>query len=785
MIRYILILVFALMWLSSASFMLGNVSSSPRLGDATEFYGPFNWQVVSQGVGFKNNLPEFLIYGRVIDNNQVHPVVVKADFLEWARSFSDKGRATIGGIFLTQLQERPFVTSWDVNHDAGFSIGLFNLRINLSFIFWAFLTVTLPLIFYSWLSSDVTYVASPQERWKEDDLFEQRVKDIELDYKERSSALRFKTFMLALLGYMVLWGAIALIASIGLGLSFSVDAFMQLGYYSFILALPFFWVSFKLAKSLLIQGGRNSGVQVRPKDVPQLFTLLEKIQSRVKGPSFDKVFIDMEMNASVSRHSGLLGSFGFGPVVLTLGLPLMQSLTTDQLAGVIGHEYGHIAARDNALSHWLYRIRSSWLNIDKNLKAEPLWYILKLNVFYKWFIGVFNAYNFTLSRQCEYDADKMAAKISGAENIAEALVAIEVRHKYISKVFWDRIWQGTEKLSKPFGDPYQKLGIFIKLIDPKDFNIDDIKNKETNYKDTHPSIKDRLRVLGEKFPSLHALDNSAAGELLGNRFENQLALVFDRVWEKHNLKKWYKLNRDYQSAVGFMDSIADKKLSNLTEDELYTAVTAAHTIGAENKVIDVCEEITIRNPKNIVAKVNLLGYRLTHDKNESALLELDDLMNVHPEQLPAICRFAVKYLEEQGRYEEAKVYQFRLDDWKYKSDAAEEERKNIYPSDVFVYHSVSPEYVKKINAVISKKTNVSKAWMVQKKIGYFKEKPLFVIVLKQSMFGFRDRNKIVREIKRAMSKAGFPQFFSFFWVDEVKGLKKKIEKIEGSLIYKK
>ena len=78
-----------------------------------------------------------------------------------------------------------------------------------------------------------------------------------------------------------------------------------------------------------------------------------------------------------------------------------------------------------------------------------------------------------------------------------------------------------------------------------------------------------------------------------------------------------------------------------------------------------------------------------------------------------------------------------------------------------------------------------KAWLVKKEIGYFKENPLFIIALKRSLFSFKDRRRITKEIKISMAKAGFPSFFSYFWVEDIKGLKSRVEKQKSSLIYKK
>lgn len=170
-----------------------------------------------------------------------------------------------------------------------------------------------------------------------------------------------------------------------------------------------------------------------------MFKVLDKICKKAKGPKFKRVFIDQNLNASVIRNGGVLGFFGMGPVVLTLGLPLMQSMDKKHLVGVIGHEYGHVAAKDNAWGQWIYRIRNSWLRLGERLDFDRLWYALKLNRFYDWFIATFNAHSFALSRRCEYEADAFSARLVGKEAMAGALSSLVVFGNQYDEKFWNKI----------------------------------------------------------------------------------------------------------------------------------------------------------------------------------------------------------------------------------------------------------------------------------------------------------------------------------------------------------
>lgn len=644
------------------------------------------------------------------------------------------------------------------------------------------LLAALPL--YLWMTTDKAQAISPQERYRQDEFFRQKVRDLEIDYKDKPPELRSKTVWLALLGYGVVWGSIGLLIAAGIALGMAAIRYANAGNLPGLVGLIPIAFALRLAKSLLSPRGGDSGVRLTRKNAPVLFRLLDKIRSRGKGPGFARVFIDMEMNASVSRHNGLAGFFGFGPVTLTLGLPLMQALSTNQLAAVVGHEYGHVAARDNALGQWIYRIRNSWLYLEENLKTEHLWYALRLNRFYRWFMSIFKAYSFTLSRQCEYEADAFAAKVAGPKNIAGALVAMELRAGQLRSGFWDDIWQKSSVSPEPTGAPYQRLGRFLK----QPLNIKEslplLSKAVTGYDSTHPALPDRIAALREEISAPEPLEISAATRLLGAPLEAQLAAAFDRAWQEHNRDAWKKRHQECLSASRTLDILQSRKISSLTRDELSQMISAAHTLQDDRKIMAACQEIMAREPDNMAASVNLLGLRLINDNDESALLKMDDLVRLHPEHMPTACRYALRYLKAQERDEEAKVYQFRLDEWQYNHQAAEEERKLIFPTDVFTPHNIMPEYVKKLTSLLRLHSVIGKAWMVRKDVDYMKDKPLFVIGLQPALFRrFSRRQNTIPELKRAVAQSNLPPYFEFFWVGEVKGLKKRLKKVANSRIY--
>ena len=778
--RLLLSVLFLCFWLPIAAFMLDNASLSPPLKMA-QTYGPIAWKADRKDIvtGLAH-LPLFEIYGHTTAAPQ-RPVAIRTDLFRWATlsNFDNNDWQ----LFATDRLARPFVTQWDIEHDAGLWLRLGSARFNLIFLLWALLTLSFPMLFGFWISADPAKVTSPRERWERDEAFRQKVRDLEVDYKGRSAALRSHTVLLAFMGYGALLCAILLLLCAGVGVAVVVVTLTQAGGLAGLAMMVPVGFALKLGSALLRPRGGDSGVRLEPKDAPALFAMLDKIREKGKGPAFERVFITGILNASVSRHTGKLGFFGFGPVTLSLGLPLMQALSPEQLEAVVSHEYGHVAAKDNAFGQWVYRIRNSWLYLGDRLKTEQLWYVLRLNDFYQWFLGFFSAYSFMLSRLCEFEADAFAGRIVGNRQIAEALVAVDIYSERMRADFWDKIWEKAKVAPEPVETPFLTMvGFFRQQRDVRDM-LPGIEKEETGFTSTHPATIERVRALGATLAAPPPLSGSAAAALLGV-LETHLSAAFDKSWQVQNRSVWRERYMQHQYCLRRRGELTERPIGQLSRDELYDLVSVAGLLDDDKMVIKACNEILEREPENMSARVNMLGYRLTTQNDESAILKMEDILRTHPRHTAVICRFALRFFHKQERLGEAKVWQFRLDEWEYRRQAADEERQQIYLTDTFTPHYVTAEYVAKIRNYFRQHKVVGRIYLVRKQVTYLKEEPMIVAGIVRNPWVL-NRRAANEELRRLCADFPFKSQVHVFVLNRLPGLEGKISKVADALIYKR
>lgn len=784
--RLLFAVLFLAIWLPCLLFTITNATTQAPLPAVTAMKGPAEWKYADRGFEMEGLNPHLYLYGVTGDNTTFR---LDADVIEWM--YSGKGRSSRhkvkkGPVFETGLAERPWVSQWDIDHDASMKFSLGGLRFNWHFMMGLFMTILLPPLFLLWQFAEDVAISTPQERKQRDENFLALVKAVEARAKDDPKWLQKRTVRLALLGYAVILGSILLMIPVGLGLGAAVLVLSggnaAAAKLAFVLAAVPIGFAFVLAKSLLLPRYDMPGVEIRQQDAPALFDFLNHIIKETHGPRFARVFISNEMNASVSRHTGLLGFFGFGPVLLTLGLPLMQAVTKEQLGGVIGHEYGHVAAKDNALGQWIYRIRNSWMVLEERLQLEQLWYTLKLNRFYSWFIAVFSAYSFTLSRKCEYEADAFAAKLAGPAVTAAALSTIAVRGDEGGDKYWREVWKLAETSPDVTGaKPFSRLAQFF--TEPRDSGeiVAAILREKTGYASTHPSTLDRVAALGQSFAAPAPLDRSAARDLLGP-LEDQLATRFDTEWQAAVREQWQFVHADFAALAQRLAVLKEKPLDSLTREELTALANTAGHLREDATIIAASEEMLKRAPDDAEARLNLAVLKLEKG-DENMLRELEEVAKLDARLLAPACSQALGYLHKNNRADEAKVFEDKLSAWEYEREAAAQERGLVLWKDEWLPHGLPAETVDHLKAHCAQFPSLHTVYLAQKKVKYMPEYPSYLVAFFPRSQWFRSQKKLQEEINAFIGTSGLDSRFVFINAAPLKAVFEKLKTIAGAEIY--
>jgi len=173
----------------------------------------------------------------------------------------------------------------------------------------------------------------------------------------------------------------------------------------------------------------------------QLWAFIDNICKETGAPKPKSIYIDPDVNAYVSYTNMWLSLFLPVKKELTIGLGLVSCLNLSEFKAVVTHEFGHFAQRSmkigsyiisaNTIIHDMIYSRDKWDDILDKWRASDIrlsaaawvitpmiWVIRQILTLFYQFLNIMYS---SLSREMEFNADKVAVSTSGSNAIISAL----------------------------------------------------------------------------------------------------------------------------------------------------------------------------------------------------------------------------------------------------------------------------------------------------------------------------------------------------------------------------
>jgi Zn-dependent protease with chaperone function len=248
-------------------------------------------------------------------------------------------------------------------------------------------------------------------------------------------------FMLAYLGLMAWfgWTAYRLVAKLLAGAGGDGGALVTL-----LVAGCTAFLAVFMAKALIFRRRTevsSADIEISAAQHPELFAFLHRLADEARAPRPYRVFLSPRVNASVSYDLTLLNLLLPSRKNLEIGLALVNVLSLGELKAVLAHEFGHFAQRSMAVGRWVYvaqqiaahivakrdaldtvlatlsrlDLRIAWIGWALSL---VVWSIRSLvEIVFRWVLIAQRA----LSREMEFQADLVAASLTGSDALVHAL----------------------------------------------------------------------------------------------------------------------------------------------------------------------------------------------------------------------------------------------------------------------------------------------------------------------------------------------------------------------------
>lgn len=205
----------------------------------------------------------------------------------------------------------------------------------------------------------------------------------------------------------------------------------------------YYLVKFLFAKVKTDNSGR---VEITAANEPELFRIINDVASKTGNPPPKHVYVTAEVNAAVIYNSNFRSLFFRESKNLIIGVGLLNTCTVAELRAIIAHEFGHFSQDSMRVGSYVYQANK--IIHDLLFNNEGYHNALQTVASASSFIGVFVqlsvaiangirrlltlAYNIvykrymSLSREMEFEADMVAAKLCGGIHLSECLTRMEL-----------------------------------------------------------------------------------------------------------------------------------------------------------------------------------------------------------------------------------------------------------------------------------------------------------------------------------------------------------------------
>jgi Zn-dependent protease with chaperone function len=544
-------------------------------------------------------------------------------------------------------------------------------------------------------------------------------------------------------------------------------------------------------RSVTARVSEPEGKELSAAEAPELFDLVRTTASALSARRPAKILIDNAFNAAVVTipRFGIFGQ----KVLLIIGLPLMRALSPEQFKAVIAHEMGHISGKHGAFAKWAYQMTEAWNRLLASQASVDHKFGSLYQGFIDRFIPFFAAYSFVLMREHEKDADRGAVELAGAKPLGEALLLMDIKAIGIAEDFWPEI----QRQNITRDTPPEKL--FTTLLDSLAFHngprsAESLRKAiavPTDFSDTHPSLADRLRLIGywttgelPPMPNNEATD--AAAFYLGESAA-KLAQQFDEEWHQAAREPWLERYRSLQESQKRISELEERRssadLSHEEMRELARLLTDREGIPAARSVI---EEAAARFPDDAIALYNLGLVRLEQD-DDGGLILLDKAADIDRSLKFDTDQMSFAFLRRKGRFDEAKRYANSIDDQAETFKKAENERNAVLPGDKFEISDLPHEFLDSIPAKLAGLDEITSLYAVHKQVEYMREFPLrvlFIAVRKKGRIRNRHDADAATILSIVMQRLSTGEFHYFVLLQgKWAGTQYYLERISGARFY--
>jgi heat shock protein HtpX len=250
---------------------------------------------------------------------------------------------------------------------------------------------------------------------------------------------------------------------------------------------------------------REPGRRLARDEAPELFHIVEDLAQQAKTAPPTELYVTALVDLGVTETGGL---FGKSRRVLVLGVPLLAMIDVGELRAALAHELGHFTGGETRLSGIVSYTLAAFRGVTASVAAQPPSRLLavRLTLGLGRGLALLLVHGYTQlflrvtspgRRRQELAADAMAAAHAGRENLRRALEKLEVGvptyERYVTQEVAEAVLRGG--MPEDLLDGYRLFRERFLGTDAGRAFEAEVRARTTHPHDTHPAVRERLRLV--------------------------------------------------------------------------------------------------------------------------------------------------------------------------------------------------------------------------------------------------------------------------------------------------
>lgn len=285
---------------------------------------------------------------------------------------------------------------------------------------------------------------------------------------------------------------------------------------------------------------RVKGLKLSKELAPGLYELIAAMRKFSPRPSIRSIVLTDQYELRI-EETPRFGYPFWTTNTLIIGLPMLQTLTEEQLRGEVLRRLCQYSSGRFRPSHWLFRTRLLWRKYLDAMSQRKRFGETPVRWFFSIYAPFFEMLTLPAARMDELEADGAVLEWLNDRDYFEVIKSSAIAKLFLDAHYWRKVQQSALKNPDAELSPFEKLEHVSGHLKSRDFRrkcLQHALEAEQEFHEVMPCLRTRMENIGQStLREVPVVAETAAEACLGEARKNYVPLI-DKLWRSTTLADW-------------------------------------------------------------------------------------------------------------------------------------------------------------------------------------------------------------------------------------------------------